>query len=89
MAAPIIHGPDYSTYTRTVRLGLEEKGAAYELRPIHILGGESPAANLQPFGKVPGFEHDAFFIYETSAITRYVDQVFPRLRSSPRPLEGG
>ena len=44
MTAPIIHGPDYSTYARTVRLALEEKGTAYELRPIHILGGQSPAA---------------------------------------------
>ena len=82
MATPIIHGPDYSTYARTVRLALEEKGAAYEMRPIHILGGESPASNVQPFGKVPGFEHDGFFIYETSAIVRYVDHVF-----SGKPLQ--
>ena len=30
-----------------------------------------------PFGRVPAFEHDGFAIYETQAILRYLDDVFP------------
>lgn len=86
MATAIIHGPDYSTYVRTVRLTFEEKGAPYELRPVHILGGKAQEASylkLQPFGKVPAFEHDGLVLYETTAIIRYVDQVFPGKRLQP------
>ena len=86
MATAIIHGPDYSTYVRTVRLTFEEKGARYELRPVHILGGKAQEASylkLQPFGKVPAFEHDGLVLYETTAIIRYVDQVFPGKRLQP------
>lgn len=76
----IVYGPGYSTYTRTVRLALEEKGAAYELVEVDLLGG----ANRQPehlarnpFGPVPAFAHDGFMLYETDAIIRYIDEVAP------------
>jgi glutathione S-transferase len=80
MAAPIIYGPSFSTYARTVRLALEEKGVPYELKPVNILVGEGKAAehiSRHPFGKVPSFEHDGFSLYESIAICRYVDRVFP------------
>ncbi len=86
MATPIIYGPDYSTYVRTVRLAFEEKPAEYRLEPVHILGGEGQqAGHLQrhPFGKVPAFAHDGLELYETDAIVRYVDQVFPGRRLQP------
>ena len=87
MATPIIYGPDYSTYVRTVRLAHEEKPVEYRLEPVHILGGEAQQpGHLQrhPFGKVPAFEHDGFTLYETTAIVRYVDRVFapPSYQSS-------
>src|SRR5437764_8004140 len=37
----------------------------------------------QPLGKVPAFEHDGLTLYETDAIIRYVDQVFPGRRLQP------
>jgi glutathione S-transferase len=80
MAAPIIYGPSFSTYARTARLVLEEKGVAYELRPVNIMAGEGQASDhtrRHPFGKVPAFEHDGFSLYETVAIARYIDRVFP------------
>ncbi len=36
----VLHGPAYSTYARSVRLALEEKGVPYELNEVHLLGGE-------------------------------------------------
>jgi glutathione S-transferase len=84
MATPIVHGPGYSTYVRTTRMTLEEKGIAYDLREFDFMQG-MPEEHLKrhPFGKVPAFEHDGFMLYETAAITRYVDEGFegPSLQS--------
>lgn len=86
MATAVIFGPAYSTYTRTVRLAMEEKGAEYRLEEVDILSGAAnQPAHLarHPFGKVPAFEHDGITIYETAPIIRYVDQVFPGQRLQP------
>ena len=80
MARPIIYGPAYSTYARTVRLALEEKGVEYDLVEVDLLGGAAKAPEhlaRHPFGKVPAFEHDGFELYETDAIIRYVNAAFP------------
>lgn len=84
MADPILHGPDYSTYTRTARLVLEEKGVSYHLDHVDFFQG-MPAEQLarQPFAKVPAFEHDGFQLYECFAISRYVDEAFPGLKLQP------
>jgi len=45
-----------------------------------MLGGAHQAPEhlaRHPFGKVPAFEHDGLALYETDAIMRYVDDVFP------------
>lgn len=76
----ILHGPSYSTYARTARLALEEKGVAHQLIEVDILTGAGHAPDhlaRQPWGKVPAFEHDGFHLFETFAITRYVDEAFP------------
>jgi len=86
MASPVVYGPAYSTYTRTARLVLEEKGIEYKLEEVDILqgAGQSPAhLARQPFGKVPAFEHDGFRLYETIAITRYIDEAFPGPKLQP------
>ena len=80
MAKPVIYGPGYSTFARTVRLALEEKGADYDLVEVDLLSGAGQSAEhlaRHPFGKVPAFEHDGFALYETDAIVRYVDESFP------------
>lgn len=78
MSKPIVYGPTYSTYTRSVRLALEEKGVDYELVDVDFIQGDMPAEQLRrhPFGKVPAFEHDGFDLYEVSAIERYIDEEF-------------
>ena len=86
MAMPVIYGADYSTYVRTVRLTFEEKPAEYRLEHVHFLGGEAQQPShlrRQPFGKVQAFEHDGLTLYETDAIIRYVDQVFPGRQLQP------
>ena len=79
MGQPVVHGPSFSTYVRSVRLALHEKGVEHKLVEVDLLGGahkKAPYASLQPFGKVPAFEHDGNTFYETSAILRYIDEVF-------------
>lgn len=81
MTQPVVYGPAFSTYTRSVRLALEEKGIKHQLVEIDVLKGahkQPPYSSKHPFGKVPAFEHDGNTLYETSAILRYIDEVFPQ-----------
>lgn len=73
-----LYGFDGSTYVRTVRMLLAEKGADYDQVPVNVLAGEPRQAEhlkRHPFGKVPVVDHDGMRILETSAITRYLDDV--------------
>ena len=91
MAPPIIYGPGLSTYVRTARLVCEEKGADYRLVEIDILKGAHKTPEhlaRHPFGRVPAFEHDGFRLYETSAITRYLDAVLPGTSLTPADPKG-
>jgi glutathione S-transferase len=79
MATPIIYGTDMSTYVRTVRMAFEEASAPYERVDVSVVRAECkepPHLARNPFGTVPAFEHDGMMFYETSAISRYVDQVW-------------
>ncbi len=87
MSEPIVFGPAFSTYVRSTRLTLEEKGVPYRLEEVNILEGANKSPEhlaRHPFGKVPAFEHDGFALYETAAIMRYVDEAFdgPALQPS-------
>ncbi len=79
MAEPIVFGAAYSVYLRAVRLALEEKGVAYRLEEVDIFAEGGPPADYlarHPFGRIPAFEHDGFRLYETNAISHYVDEAF-------------
>ncbi|MGI6852955.1 glutathione S-transferase family protein [Mesorhizobium sp. 1B3] len=79
ITAPRVFGADYSVYVRIVRLALEEKRVEYALVPVDVFAGDgSPAWYLKhhPFGRIPAFEHGSFSLFETGAITRYVDEAF-------------
>lgn len=79
MDDPTLYGAPYSVYVRAVRLALEEKGVPYRLVPVDVFAeGGVPPEHLErhPFGKIPAFEHRGFRLYETGAITRYVDEAF-------------
>jgi glutathione S-transferase len=83
---PIVFGAAYSVYVRAVRLALEEKGVHDELVPVDIFAPAGPPPEHKarhPFGKIPGFEHAGFRLYEAGAITRYVDEAFPGPRLQP------
>ena len=74
-------GFDGSTYVRTVKMVLAEKGVTdFEQVPLNVLKGEPKTKEhleRHPFGKVPVLEHAGLRILETSAITRYLNDVLP------------
>jgi glutathione S-transferase len=79
VSRPALYGADYSVYVRIARMALEEKGIGYDLVPVDIFAeGGPPAWYLErhPFGRIPAFEHNGFRLFETGAITRYVDDAF-------------
>ena len=74
-------GFDRSTYVRTVKMLLAEKGVTqYKQVPLNVLQGDPKAPEhleRHPFGKVPVLDHDGMRILETAAITRYLNDVLP------------
>ena len=91
MANLTVYGIPQSTYVRTVRLLLEEAGADYNLKAVDIFTGENKSAEYlakNPFGKVPTLEVDGELLYETTAITDYLNTVLAGNKFSPsNPLQ--
>ncbi len=81
MSEITLWGFDGSTYVRTVKMVLAEKGVTdFRQVPLNVLAGEPKAPeHLQrhPFGKVPVLDHDGVRILETAAIARYLNDVLP------------
>ena len=87
MAQPAVelHGYRYSVYLRIVAMTLVEKGVPWthvEVDPFADRVPESYLA-LNPFGRVPTLVHDGFVLYETTAITRYIDEAFAGVALQP------
>ena len=77
MSKPRLHGPAFSTYVRTCRLVLAEKGVDYDMNEFNFLEGWPDGYDaLHPFRKVPAFEHGDVKLFETLAIAIYVDSAF-------------
>ncbi len=74
-------GFDGSTYVRTVKMLLAAKGVSgFQQVPLNVLEGAPKQPEhlaRHPFGKVPVLDHDGMRILETSAITRYLNDVLP------------
>lgn len=84
MADPVhLHGYRYSVYNRIARLALLSKKVEHQTIEVNPFAGLSEAyLRLHPFGRVPVLTHGAFKLFETGAITRYVDRAF-----TGRPLQ--
>ncbi len=81
-ASVTLFGIAPSSYTRTARLALAEKGVAYTFHECGPHGPDILAVN--PFGRLPALTDGDFAVYETSAIIRYLDESF----DGPAPLPG-
>jgi glutathione S-transferase len=77
--ALVLHGFRYSVYVRVALIALAEKGLAYEQVEVDPFAPDMPVEylNLHPFRRVPTLVDEDFVLYETAAITRYIDEAFP------------
>ena len=73
MATLRIHGLSPSPFTRTVRLACHEKGIDYEM----VDAMPNTIGPLNPFAKIPAITHGDVALYESIAILRYFERVFP------------
>lgn len=83
---PVLYGFDGSTYVRTVRMVLADKGIAYDQVQVNVLEGEPRQPEhlaRHPFGKVPVLDIDGVRIRETEAICRYLDETRPSPALAP------
>ena len=72
-----VYGIPGSPFLRSVEIALKEKGVDYQLHALAPGEHKQPEHLARhPFGRVPAFEHDAFSLYETQAIIRYIDETF-------------
>lgn len=80
-----LHGYRYSAYTRIARLVLMSKTVAFEAIEVDPFAALPHAyAMLHPFGRVPVLTHGSLTLFETGAITRYVDRAFEGRALQPR-----
>lgn len=80
----IVHGIPGSPYVRSPLIALEEKGAEWRLAALPFGTFRTPDyLRMQPFGKMPAFEHDGMTFYETQAFLRYLDRVMPSPALAP------
>ncbi|MFM9968300.1 MAG: SRPBCC domain-containing protein [Burkholderiales bacterium] len=73
-ASIAVIGDARSTYVRTVRMALAEKGVLYTHNNVAPHSPEVLA--ISPFGKVPVFRDGDLQLFETTAIVRYIDECF-------------
>ncbi len=81
MSDMVLWGFDGSTYVRTVKMVLAEKGFTdFRQEQLNVLAGDPKQPEhlaRHPFGKVPVLDHDGMRILETAAIARYLNDVLP------------
>ncbi|MEM7499169.1 MAG: glutathione S-transferase family protein [Pseudomonadota bacterium] len=77
---PVLYGFDGSTYVRSVRMALKDKGIEYDQVPLNVLEGEPKQPEhlkRHPFGKVPVLDIDGMRLLETDAILRHIEATHP------------
>ncbi|MEP4378292.1 MAG: glutathione S-transferase family protein [Alphaproteobacteria bacterium] len=70
----ILHGAPRSNLVRTCLITLAEKGVEFTLDPARPQTPEQLARH--PWGKLPALTHGDVCLYETLAVTRYIDEAF-------------
>ncbi|KAF9448596.1 glutathione S-transferase [Macrolepiota fuliginosa MF-IS2] len=74
-----LYGSYLSTCTRRVGVVLHEKKIPFEFHNIDLAKGEHKSSDFiakQPFGQVPYIDDDGFILFESRAITRYLEDKY-------------
>jgi glutathione S-transferase len=71
-----IYGHPMSTCTRKVLMTLAENEIPFEMSVVDFATGahkKEPHLSRQPFGRIPAMNDDGFELFESRAISRYLD----------------
>jgi glutathione S-transferase len=69
----------FSPYVFSAFVALKEKGVPFEMKLIDVYGADQHRPDYQAktiTARVPSFEHDGFWLGESSAIIEYIDETF-------------
>jgi len=80
-----------STYSRRVRIALDEKAISFEPIVLDMSAGEHRESRyraLNPYGRVPTIEDDGFVLYESAAILNYLEVTHPNPPLAPTDPRG-
>ena len=83
MSPVTVFGFPRSTFVKVVRLILTEKGVDYDFHDTESEMYLAVHKQRHPFRRVPVLQHGDFFVYETTAIAAYVDEVFAGPKLTP------
>ncbi|ORX67814.1 Maleylacetoacetate isomerase [Linderina pennispora] len=84
---PILYSYYRSSCSARVRIALNLKGIAYEMRPINLVKGEQQSPEykaLNPGGFVPYLIADGHGIPQSVAILEYLEEVYPETPLLPK-----
>ncbi|WP_299592398.1 glutathione S-transferase family protein [uncultured Tateyamaria sp.] len=82
-----LYGYHHSVYTWAARMTLHTTGVGWRDVEVNPFAAAPEDQKLpHPFGRVPVLDHDSFRIYETRAITDYIDAQFGQDRLTPHDL---
>jgi glutathione S-transferase len=90
MSKLVLLGLKISVYTRIARLVLEEKNIDYELTEVDIFDDGGPPDDYlckNPFGHIPSLLHGDYCLYETTAISKYLDGISSHPPLQPKGLK--
>ncbi len=74
---PILHGANASPFVRKVRMGLAEKGIAYEQIPVMPMNQTDEFMKISPLGKIPVYQDGEFTVPDSSVILAYLERTNP------------
>lgn len=77
-----IIGSPFSNFVRTARMAAREKGVDYDL--VDVFPRSEQAKAIHPGGMIPGLRHGDRTLFESRAITRYIDEAFDGPPLTPR-----
>jgi glutathione S-transferase len=79
MTELLLYGVAQSSFTRTARMALEERGVPYTLVPCPP--GHVDGAARHPFGRIPFMRYGDLVLAESIAIIRFAERAFPQAPS--------
>jgi glutathione S-transferase len=85
-----LYGHPMSTCTRKVLTTLAEKGHEVDFVLVDLMKGEhkhDAHMGRMPFGKVPALDDGGFWLYESRAIIRYLDEKLSGPKLTPTDIQ--